>query len=124
KVQRKMGQIGFDWPDVHGVLRKVHEELQELEDACQEGHSEAIAEELGDLIFTLVNVARHMQINPEMALRGSTRKFQDRFRYIEHRLHQEGQAVSSASLEQLERLWQEAKQPPSHHKQHEEGRRD
>jgi ATP diphosphatase len=124
KVQRKMGQVGFDWPEVTGVLAKVEEELQELAEACREENTAAVSEELGDLLFTLVNVARHMKINPEVALRGSTRKFQDRFRYIESRLHQQGQAVASASLEQLEALWQEAKQRPSHHRQHEEGRRD
>ncbi|MBF0185310.1 MAG: nucleoside triphosphate pyrophosphohydrolase [Magnetococcales bacterium] len=124
KVQRKMGQVGFDWPDVQGVLGKVREELAELEEACSSAESAAIEEELGDLLFTLVNVARHRHINPEVALRSSTRKFQDRFRYMESRLHQAGQAVSSASLEQLEALWQEAKQRPSHRQQHEEGRLD
>ncbi len=113
KVQRKMGQIGFDWPDDEGVMAKVREELAELDQARQDRDPEAMAEELGDLLFTLVNLARHLQINPETALRGSTRKFQNRFRRMETRLHQVGQSVETATLAQLEALWQETKRAPS-----------
>ncbi|MEO5340168.1 MAG: nucleoside triphosphate pyrophosphohydrolase [Magnetococcus sp. MYC-9] len=113
KVQRKMGQVGFDWPDAAGVLNKVHEELAELEEARHKNDPAAMEEELGDLLFTLVNLARHLQINPESALRHSTRKFQARFRNMETRLHQAGQSVATATLAQLEALWQEAKRNPS-----------
>ncbi|MBF0162027.1 MAG: nucleoside triphosphate pyrophosphohydrolase [Magnetococcales bacterium] len=113
KVQRKMGQVGFDWPDADGVLVKVREELEELAAATKEQAPAAMEEELGDLLFTLVNLARHLQVNPETALRHSTRKFQTRFRHMEIRLHQEGQSVETATLAQLEALWQEAKQASS-----------
>ncbi|MEO5362181.1 MAG: nucleoside triphosphate pyrophosphohydrolase [Magnetococcus sp. DMHC-8] len=113
KVQRKMGQVGFDWPNDDGVMAKVQEELAELEQARRERDPAAMTEELGDLLFTLVNLARHLQINPETALRGSTRKFQTRFRIMETRLHQAGQSVATATLEQLESLWQEAKRVSS-----------
>ncbi|MBF0461587.1 MAG: nucleoside triphosphate pyrophosphohydrolase [Magnetococcales bacterium] len=109
KVQRKMGQVGFDWPDAAGVMDKVQEELAELKHAHQTQDPAAIEEELGDLLFTLVNLARHLQVNPEIALRQATRKFQTRFRHMETRLHQTGQTVEAATLEQLEALWQEAK---------------
>ncbi|MBF0400639.1 MAG: nucleoside triphosphate pyrophosphohydrolase [Magnetococcales bacterium] len=109
KVQRKMGQVGFDWPDADGVMDKVREELAELEQARQREDAAAVEEELGDLLFTLVNLARHLQLNPEITLRRATRKFQNRFRHMESCLHQTGQTVETATLEQLEALWQEAK---------------
>ncbi|MEO5353485.1 MAG: nucleoside triphosphate pyrophosphohydrolase [Magnetococcus sp. XQGC-1] len=109
KVQRKMGQVGFDWPDDNGVMAKVREELEELDQARHDRDPAAMEEELGDLLFTLVNLGRHLQVNPEIALRRSTHKFQARFRIIEARLHAVGQTVETATLEQLETLWQEAK---------------
>lgn len=109
KVQRKLGQVGFDWPDATGVMEKVREELAELEEARQRDDADAMEEELGDLLFTLTNLAGHLHINSEMALRRATHKFQARFRIMESRLHQAGQSVETATLDALERLWQEAK---------------
>ena len=109
KVQRKMGQLGFDWKNAEGVMEKCREEMDELNQALRD-HNQADREEaLGDLFFTLVNLAQHMTINPETALRKSTRKFQTRFRTMETRLHQSGQSVHTVSLEHLESLWIEAK---------------
>ncbi|MBF0428429.1 MAG: nucleoside triphosphate pyrophosphohydrolase [Magnetococcales bacterium] len=106
KVQRKMAQVGFDWKEPSGVIDKVHEELAELQQAAD---TDAREEELGDLLFTLVNLARHLQINPESALRRATRKFQDRFRFMEQRLHADNRTPHEADLEELEALWQESK---------------
>lgn len=109
KVQRKMGQIGFDWKNADGVMEKVREEMTELDQARQDQDQSAMEEELGDVLFTLVNLAQHMKINPEMALRQATRKCQRRFRTMETLLHPSGQSIQDVSLEQLESLWQEAK---------------
>ncbi|MBF0127826.1 MAG: nucleoside triphosphate pyrophosphohydrolase, partial [Magnetococcales bacterium] len=109
KVQRKMAQVGFDWQDAAGVLEKVREELEELQEAREE---ESREEELGDLLFTLVNLARHLKVNPESALRRATHKFQDRFRYMEQRLHTRNRTPREATLEELEALWQESKRRP------------
>ncbi|MBF0135580.1 MAG: nucleoside triphosphate pyrophosphohydrolase [Magnetococcales bacterium] len=109
KVQQKMARIGFDWPEPAPVLAKVHEELAELEQARMDADPSAIEEEIGDVLFTLANYARHLKINPEKALRRSTLKFQNRFRYIEQRLREEGLSVHDVPLERLESLWQESK---------------
>lgn len=109
KVQRKMGQVGFDWENADGVMEKCREEMAELDEARHTHNLAAMEEEFGDLLFTMVNLAGHIGVNPETALRQSTRKFQERFRTIETRMHKSGQSVQNASLEQLETLWQEAK---------------
>lgn len=109
KVQRKLGQVGFDWKNAEGVMEKVREEMAELDQARHHQDPAAIEEEFGDLLFVLVNLARHLNINPETTLRQATRKFQTRFRNMETRLHASGQSVQDTSLETLELLWQEAK---------------
>lgn len=113
KVQRKMGQLGFDWQDADGVLEKVREEMAELDQARHAQNLTAMEEEFGDLLFTLVNLARHIGVNPETALRHATHTFQKRFRTIETRLHTSGQSLEKATLAQLESLWQEVKSAPS-----------
>ncbi|MBF0446693.1 MAG: nucleoside triphosphate pyrophosphohydrolase [Magnetococcales bacterium] len=109
KVQRKMGQVGFDWADAAGVFNKMSEEMNELSEAHLQQDQAAITEEVGDLLFTLVNLSRHLKVNPEVALRQSTYKFQNRFRYMENRLHRSGQTAQEATLDELEMLWQESK---------------
>ncbi len=106
KVQRKMAQVGFDWQEPAGVIEKVHEELTELQNATTPTDQE---EEFGDLLFTLVNLARHLQINPETALRSATHKFQKRFRHMEQQLHQQNRTPREADLDELEALWQASK---------------
>lgn len=108
KLQRRAAAVGFDWPEAAGARAKVLEELAELERAAQEG-SGAIAEELGDLLFAAVNLARHLEIEPEQALRMANRKFVRRFRYIEARLAERGQRPEQATLAELDALWEEAK---------------
>ncbi|MEO5327690.1 MAG: nucleoside triphosphate pyrophosphohydrolase [Magnetococcus sp. THC-1_WYH] len=109
KVQRKMAQVGFDWTDVHDVAAKVREELDELAEGTARQDQANIEEEVGDCLFTMVNLARHLKVNPESALRASTRKFQNRFRTMEERLHREGRLAHETPRDQLEALWLESK---------------
>ncbi|GAB0056855.1 Nucleoside triphosphate pyrophosphohydrolase [Candidatus Magnetaquicoccaceae bacterium FCR-1] len=102
KVQRKMSQVGFDWKDPSGVIEKIHEELEEFRVAPNADNRE---EELGDILLTLVNLARHYRINPETALRRATHKVQDRFRFMERALHASNRTPKDASLDELEELW-------------------
>lgn len=106
KLQKRAASVGFDWPEVEGPIAKVREELQELEQALADKDPQAMAEELGDLLFAAVNISRSLNVDPEAALRAGNRKFEQRFRHME--THSE-QSLSELNLEQLEALWQEAK---------------
>ena len=110
KLQKRAARFGFDWPDVRPVLDKVSEEAREIADAADAGESpDRIAEEIGDLLFAVVNVARHMGVDAEGALRAGNAKFQRRFEYIEDALKAAGKSPSGQSLESLEALWIKAK---------------
>jgi tetrapyrrole methylase family protein/MazG family protein len=100
---------GFDWNEPLDVLRKVKEELTELEEAIHEGAKKAIAAEMGDILFAVANLSRHLDVNPEIALRGSNQKFIQRFRFVESELKREGKELGQASLEEMDRIWEEAK---------------
>lgn len=108
KLQKRAATLGFDWPDAEGPRGKIHEELSELQAADTEDAA-ALREEVGDLLFAVVNLARHLNVEPEQALREANRKFTRRFRHIESRLAGEGVNPRDASLEQLDALWDEAK---------------
>jgi MazG family protein len=107
KLQKKAARVGFDWPDLHGVIAKLTEEIKELEEA--ETKQDKI-EEFGDVLFSLVNVARRMDIDAEDALRMATTKFETRFKYIERKVNESGKEFGDHTLNQLEAWWQEAKQ--------------
>jgi ATP diphosphatase len=109
ELQRKASTVGFDWNDPRAVLRKIREEADEIEAALDHGDSEEMAAETGDLMFALVNLARHVGANPEMALRGANAKFERRFAYIEQALAAKGRTPEVASLEEMDALWNEAK---------------
>lgn len=111
KLQKRAAQVGFDWPAVDGVLEKVEEELQELREAIAAGDTAHAQEELGDLLFSCVNVARHLKVDPESALRHCNRKFEQRFGAVEAALRERHQQPSDVSLEELDRLWEAAKNP-------------
>ena len=109
KMQRRVAKVGFDWKDISPVLDKVEEEFNEFREAILEGDNAHAGEELGDIIFALVNVARHHNISAEEAVRSTTYKFARRFRYIEDKFKELGKDISSASLEEMDRYWEESK---------------
>ncbi|TNF02382.1 MAG: nucleoside triphosphate pyrophosphohydrolase [Gammaproteobacteria bacterium] len=109
KLQKRAANHGFDWPDSHGVMDKLTEEVDELQVALSEGESEAIAEELGDVLFTVVNLCRHQKVDAETALRAASRKFEKRFQFIERSLNESGENIDNCSLERLDALWEKAK---------------
>jgi len=109
KIQNRAARHGFDWPEAEPVFAKVEEELTELRQAWQSGDRVHIREEVGDLLFVAVNLARHLGVHPETALRDSNRKFSRRFRYMERRLAESGRTMADTSLAELDALWDEAK---------------
>jgi ATP diphosphatase len=109
KLQEKAGKVGFDWNDVRAVLDKMREEIAEVEAEITGGSQEALSGEVGDLLFAAVNLARHLKVEPEAALRGANAKFERRFTHIETRLAEAGQTPESATLDEMEELWAEAK---------------
>ncbi len=109
KLQKRAAQVGFDWPEALPVVDKVREELGEVLEAMSENDPQAIAEELGDLLFVVVNLARHLKVDPENALRAANGKFERRFRFIEQALREAGRPIESCDLEELDALWGEAK---------------
>ncbi len=109
RLGKKANAVGFDWPDPGGVVEKIKEELGEVEEALASGDKEHFAEEIGDLLYAIVNLSRHMEVDPEAALRGTMRRFQARFALVEEGLRQEGREAKGTSLEELEERWQAAK---------------
>lgn len=109
KLQKRASHSGFDWPNIDGPLAKVEEELAEVREALTGGDPEAIADELGDLMFAAVNVCRHAKVDAESALRSANAKFERRFNYVESSLAEQGVAVKDATLEQMDSLWDDAK---------------
>jgi nucleoside triphosphate diphosphatase len=109
ELQRKASTVGFDWNDPRAVLAKIREEADEIEAALDGGDANELAEETGDLLFALVNLARHVGADPETALRGTNAKFERRFGYIEHALSAKGRSLEEATLEEMDALWNEAK---------------
>ncbi|HXF53147.1 MAG TPA: nucleoside triphosphate pyrophosphohydrolase [Hyphomicrobiaceae bacterium] len=109
KLQDKAASVGFDWPSLGPVLAKMNEELTELEERVEGGEQVRIEEEFGDLLFVIANVARHLRLDPEAALRATNEKFIRRFRYIEERLAATGRTPAQSSLDEMDALWNEAK---------------
>jgi len=109
KMQRRVARVGFDWTDLNPVLDKVIEEFNEFKEAILSGNQEHAEEELGDIMFALVNVARHHKICAEDALRLTTKKFAKRFRYIEDHYNSTGKDIHAATLEEMDTLWEESK---------------
>ncbi len=119
RTQEKAGAVGLDWPDASGPLAKVREEMREIEceverelaggPAPRDAAPSATAREIGDLLFAVVNLARHLGVDPERELRVATGRFRERFRHIERRLAEQGRSFKDSSLDELDRLWDEAK---------------
>ena len=109
KLGKRAARVGFDWPEIDGVIAKMHEELDELLAARTTGAPAAVEEEIGDLLFTAANLARHLHVDPEHALRAANRKFERRFRAVEALLKEAGSDWSMKSPEELDQLWQTIK---------------
>ena len=105
----RVSQVGFDWDDPLGALQKVKEEVSELEEVLKTKKDNEVFEEVGDLFFALSNVSRHLNVNPEIALRQANKKFMERFRFIEEKLEKKGKALDQTSLEEMDKIWDEAK---------------
>ena len=110
KIQKRASSVGFDWSSLPPVLAKVDEELQEVREALASGDQAAISEELGDLLFATVNIARHLKVNPETALRAANIKFSERLQAVEQQARQQGVALSDCTEGQLDAMWNLAKQ--------------
>ncbi|MDR6236289.1 nucleoside triphosphate pyrophosphohydrolase [Pseudomonas oryzihabitans] len=109
KLQKRAANVGFDWADATPVVAKIQEELDEVREAMANGQAAQVAEEVGDLLFVMVNLARHLRVDAEDALRQANAKFERRFRYIEDALKAQGRTPQEASLEEMDALWDAAK---------------
>ena len=109
RLTDKASGVGFDWPDVKEILKKLDEEMRELREALSLQKRNRIREEIGDLLFVIVNIARFLKIDPEAALRRTIEKFTFRFQYIERSLQKKGKALHESNLLEMDRLWGEAK---------------
>lgn len=109
KVSEKASRVGFDWEHSDQVFAKVIEELHEFEEAWDSGNPQRMEDELGDLLFSIVNLGRFLALNPEEALRKTITRFQRRFSYVEESLHSQGKQMQDTSLEEMDKLWEQAK---------------
>ncbi|MGB9178569.1 MAG: nucleoside triphosphate pyrophosphohydrolase [Pyrinomonadaceae bacterium] len=117
QLSTKAARVGFDWKQLEDIFDKLHEEIDELRNAIT-AHAESktetehtrVREEIGDVLFAVTNIARHLQVEPEAALKSTNRKFRRRFRHIERKLKERGQSLEDATLDEMEALWQEAKE--------------
>jgi ATP diphosphatase len=108
-LQAIAGTVGFDWNDPHAVLAKIREEADEIEAALHAGDAAQAGDEVGDLLFTVVNLARHLRVDPEGTLRAANAKFERRFAFIERALAAQGKALAATSLAEMDALWNAAK---------------
>lgn len=117
KIQKTVSKVGFDWPEISGVIDKIREELQEVEEELEAADQARLQHEVGDLLFAVVNLARHVGVNSEEALRTTNHRFEQRFEIVEDLLKQQGKALSenesAATMEDMEAAWQKAKQHTS-----------
>ena len=109
KLQKRAANVGFDWPDITPVLANMTEELEEVQQAFASGDKDHTIEELGDLMFACVNMARHLKQDPEQVMRAANAKFERRFRYLEAQLLEAGEQIENVSLERMDAGWDEAK---------------
>jgi len=109
KLTKNAAKTGFDWENTEQIFEKIHEETAELRQAIDSGQSGHIDEEVGDLLFAVLNLARHLDVEPETALKRTNRKFRQRFHFIEEELKREGRSLDSATLAEMDELWNKAK---------------
>ncbi len=113
KIQKKAARVGFDWPDTEGPIQKIHEEIEEFSREIDKNDRQAAMEEFGDILFSLVNLSRKMDFDAEDSLRMATSKFERRFREVERTARKEGRDMHSCTLEELDALWDKAKEKES-----------
>jgi len=113
RIQAKASRVGFDWKDASGAVEKIDEELGELKQAIASGSPEQVAGEMGDLLFSLVNTCRFLEVDAEGALEGTTRKFARRFREVERRIREQGRSLKACTLAELDAVWDEVKRGES-----------
>jgi len=113
QISARVARVGFDWPDVEGIFEKLEEEVLELREVISEGKDEGrrerLEDEIGDMLFVIVNIARYLKIDSESALKRANRKFKSRFQYMENELAKQGKSVEQVTLAEMEALWQKAK---------------
>src|SRR5262245_35928615 len=113
QISSRAARVGFDWPDIEGIFDKLQEEVRELKEVISSGgddkQRERLEDEIGDMLFVMVNIARYLKIDSESALKRSNRKFKTRFRYMEGELAKQGKSLEETPLEEMEALWQKAK---------------
>ncbi len=112
ELQKKAASVGFDWENSDQIIKKIEEELNEVREVITNDKvkvQEDLSDEIGDLIFSCINLARYYQINPEIALKNTNNKFIERFNYIEDELRKKNISILDASLEEMDRLWDESK---------------
>lgn len=109
KVTAETARVGFDWDSAQSVIAKVEEELVEFREALSKGDPKRVRDEIGDILFSIVNLSRHLRVNAEEALRATNLKFEQRFLYMEERLREQGKDPASSTLEEMDALWEEAK---------------
>ena len=109
KIQKRAARVGFDWPELAPVVDKLSEELDEFREAAASGDAVSIEDEIGDLLFTVTNVARHLKTDPEQALKKATAKFERRFKDVERRVIDDGLDMSEQSIDKLDEYWRQSK---------------
>ena len=110
KISKKAAKVGFDWENAEQIFDKLNEETDELKDAIRKKNKEEISEELGDLLFVIVNLARKLDVEPETALKKTNRKFRQRFSFIESELKSQNKTFDDSNLEEMDELWNKAKE--------------
>lgn len=109
KIQSRVSKVGFDWDSIDGIFSKIEEEIKELKNAVKSGKRDKIEEETGDLLFSIVNLARFLKIDPEAALRKTNRKIEKRFKKLEKLAQKKGKSLKNMSLSEMDSLWEEIK---------------
>ncbi|MGB9857846.1 MAG: nucleoside triphosphate pyrophosphohydrolase [Dictyoglomaceae bacterium] len=109
RIQEKVSHVGFDWKNAEEIFPKIKEEISELEEAIKSSRKEKIEEEIGDLLFSIINLSRHLGINPELALKNTNEKFIERFRFLERKVKEEGKKWEDLTLEEMDKWWEISK---------------
>lgn len=109
KIQSRVAKVGFDWDNIDGIFEKLTEEINELKEAVELKHRDKIEEEVGDVLFSIVNIARFLKIDPETALRKTNRKFEKRFKKLEKISNEQGKSLKEMTLSEMDKLWEEIK---------------